>query len=168
MGIRDRLASHDARFISFSDLMTAIAEEEGVTVKEVARAWSLEGVFKTLKPVLREHRDGAFFEGGDDALYHALQSALGGGNAWGGDSAQLELSIGEPGFFRENATEALILAGWPIPARLVEPTTSSVAEPPPIMPVRSELLSYVPRVNIALDDAAMILGDDVAREFRIP
>lgn len=159
MGIRDRLASHDARFISFSDLLTAIAEEEGVTVQEVARAWSLEGLFKTLKPVLREHRDGAFVEGGDDALYCELQLALGGGKAWSDDSAQLELRIGEPGFFRENATDALILAGWPIPARLVEQPTSPVAEPVPSMTARSDLLSYVPRVNIALNDAAMILGD---------
>lgn len=160
MGIRDQLAAHDAKFISFSELLAAIAEEDGVTIQEVARAWSLEPILRALKPVLRLHGDGDFAEGDGSAHQHELECALNGGKAWMDDAAQSELRMGEPGFFRYDAETGLLVACWPIPARLAEPAGTAVAKPVPSVPVRSDLLSYVPRVNIALDDAAMILGNE--------
>jgi len=160
VGIRDRLAAHDAKFISFGELLTAIAEAEGVTIQEVARAWSLEPLLRTLKPVLRLHDDGDFAEGGGDAHHYELQCALNGGKAWMDEAAQSELGMGEPGFFREDAENVLLAAGWSPHADLIGKEGASVAKPAPSNRARPDLLAFVPRVNIALGDAARILGDE--------
>ena len=160
MGIRDRLAEHDARFISFTELLAAIAEVEGVTIQEVARAWSLEPILRALKPVLRSHGDGDYLDGDGSAHHYELECAVNGGKAWMDDAAQSELRIGEPGFFRQDAESALLVAAnWPIPARLTEPTEAPSVKSPQPAPPRPDLLPFALRVNIVLDEAATILND---------
>lgn len=132
MGIRKRLAAHDARFIGFDDLLKAIAEAEGVTTYDVARVWQLEPALAGLSPVLQHHDGGDYSRRGEDAVLYTLRRET---SDWPEhmlftDGAKSDYSDGVPGFYRDEVADALKAAGLPVPACIAE----YVPLPPGAMP----------------------------------
>lgn len=165
MGIRDRLAAHDARLVSVSELLTAIANAEGVTLQEVARALHLDGITSSVRTWLRIYRNAAYVyeKGGDAAVKCELEYAADGEDAMISDDlrddADQDLQRGEPGFFREDIVTALKTAGWDVPPCLTEPMTTVVKN-------ERDLRPFIQRTQITLDEAAMLLKDANGWEWR--
>lgn len=166
MGIRDQLAAHDARFIAFDVLLTAVAEAEGVSVEEAARHMSIHNVLSGAIHRLRNYLDGSFSEGCGDAAFHCLESAIHQDkNIWISDSAQNEINAGEPGFFRDEIAITLAACGIAVPACLkstepqAKPAEAAKAVPAPPTLNLANLLPFVPRVNITLGEAADLLAE---------
>lgn len=166
MGIRKQLAAHDARFISFDDLLSAVAEAEGVSVAETARHMSINGVLNGATHRLRNWVNGSYAEGCGDAADYLIESAIHPDKKiWISDAAQNEMNAGEPGFFRDEIAGTLSACGIAIPTCLqssaaqAKPAEAAKAVPAPPQQKLAELLPFVQRVNVTLNEAADLLAE---------
>ena len=127
MGIRETLAAHDARFIAFAELLNAVAEAEGVTVQEAARAFRLCGFMLKVKHRLRNFVDGSYTECNGGAAYYELEKAINPeSNSCMYDQVQNDYAQGEPGFFRDEIAVPLAECGFAVPKSI----TSRIPEAP--------------------------------------
>lgn len=159
MGIRDRLAAHDARFISLSDLLEMLADADNVTVQDAARALLVDQVLSSIPVQMKLHGSGSYMDGGNAALNYKLSRAVNGSSVECSELAQNELDAGEPGFFRSDVESALVAAGWKVPTwrtsqELKAESGKTAQRVPP------DLLPFVPRVNVTLGEAATILAKE--------
>lgn len=116
MGIRETLAAHDARFVSFSELLKAVAEAENVTTQEAARAFSLGRFLSKVRHRLRGHDDGGYSDSDGCAAAYELELELKSDSTdWIRDAAESEHQRGEPGFFRDEIVVALAECGFAVP-----------------------------------------------------
>lgn len=163
MGIRDRLTAHDSRFVSVSELLTAIARAENVTQQEVARALYLDGILSAVQTYLRLHDDENFIKGGEAAVDYELECAEHGGSALLSADAESDLYNGDPGFFREEIVLALNTAGWNVPSCLTEPVTTAetIAKGSGCISENTrDLHLFIPRLTITLGEAADLLAEE--------
>ena len=127
MGIRETLAAHDARFISLAELLAAVAEAEGVTVEDAARAFSLCKFMSKVNHRLRSFVDGAYTESNGAAAYYELDNAINkGANNYLCDQVENDYAEGEPGFFRDEIAVPLAECGFAVPKSI----TSRIPEVP--------------------------------------
>ncbi len=169
MGIRETLAAHDARFVSFSELLKAVAEAENVTTQEAARAFSLGKFLSKVRHRLRDHDDGAYSDSDGCAAAYELELELKSDSTdWIRDAAESEHQRGEPGFFRDEIVVALAECGFAVPKSITSGSPNT-ALPTQVTQEKASatdpwLISCMPRTQIALSDAALILaGDDQDR-----
>lgn len=127
MGIRETLAAHDARFISFAELLKAVAEAEGVTAQEAARAFSVCGFMLKVRHRLRNFVDGAYAECNGGAAWYELEKAMSPESVnCMYDQVQSDYAQGEPGFFKDEIAVPLAECGFAVPRSI----TSRIPEAP--------------------------------------
>ena len=128
MGIRETLEAHDARFISLAELLEAVAEAEGVTVQETARAFSVGVFMSKVKHRLRNFVDGSYAECNGGAAYYELEKVISPESInCMYDQAQNDYAQGEPGFFRDEVAVPLAQCAFAVP-KLITSKIPAAAE----------------------------------------
>lgn len=171
MGIREILAKRDAIFISFNDLLKEMAETEGVSTRDAARAFLLCGLAENAEGRVYDQESDAFSTCDADVFIALAQDAKDGTeHRFLNEKVINAYNLGEPGFLKYDAAVALAKAGLPIPDRLAEPAKAFLKKYEGIFGEHDKnqqskpapgVAPFIARQWIALNDAAVLLSGDV-------